>query len=181
VKDWLNFEYSNKQVTAHGGMSLLKRFVDKTGISDFISTLELSESGSNAGYSNRDIFESFFVSIWLGANRFAHTSILQHDKVLQKIFGLKRAPSNDTYRRFFQKFDLETGSNFFKELYSWMFCQLKFNHFTLDVDSSVWTRYGKQEGAKKGYNAKKRGRPSHHPIIAFVAYLEQIQGFIKRQ
>jgi hypothetical protein len=113
MKDWLNFEYSNKEVTAHGGMSLLKRFFDKTGLIDFISTLGLAESGSNAGYSNREIFVSFFLSIWLGANRFAHTSILQHDKVLQKIFGLKRAPSNDTYRRFFQKFDFETGSNFF--------------------------------------------------------------------
>ncbi len=105
------------------------------------------------------------MSIWLGANRFAHTSVLQHDKVLQKIFGLKRAPSNDTYRWFFQKFDFETGSNFFIELYKWMFSQLKFDHFTLDVDSSVWTRYGKQEGARRGYNSKKRGRASHHPII----------------
>jgi len=177
MKDWLNFEYSNKEVTAHGGMSLLKRFFDKTGLIDFISTLGLAESGSNAGYSNREIFVSFFVSIWLGANRFAHTSILQHDKVLQKIFGLKRAPSNDTYRRFFQKFDFETGSNFFFELYSWIFSQLKFDHFTLDVDSSVWTRYGKQEGAKRGYNSKKRGRASHHPIIAFVAEMKMVANF----
>ncbi len=31
------------------------------------------------------------------------------------------------------------------------------------------TRYGGQEGAKKGYNPAKRGRPSHHPLIAFIA------------
>ena len=177
MKDWLNFEYSNKAVTAHGGMSLLKRFLDRTGIIDFMNTLQLPESGSNAGYSNADMFTSFFVSIWLGASRFAHTSILQHDSVLQRIFGLKRAPSNDTYRRFFQKFDFETGSNFFFELYSWMFSQLNFDNFTLDVDSSVWTRYGKQEGAKRGYNAKKRGRPSHHPIIAFVAEMKMVANF----
>jgi hypothetical protein len=45
---------------------------------------------------------------------------------------------------------------------------INFNHFTLDFDSSVITRYGKQEGAKKGYNPNKRGRLSHHPLIAFV-------------
>ena len=177
MKDWLNFEYSNKQVTAHGGMSLLKRFLDRTGISNFIDTLGLSEPGSNAGYSNRQMFESFWVNIWLGANRFAHTSVLQHDKVLQKIFGYHRAPSNDTYRRFFLKFDFETGSNFFKELYSWIFDQLNFNNFTLDVDSSVWTRYGRQEGSKRGYNPKKRGRSSHHPIIAFVAEMKMVANF----
>lgn len=177
MQEWLNIEYSNKQVTAHGGISLLKRFLDKTGIREKIIDYGLTESGSNAGYSVIEMFESFWISIWLGANRFSHASVLQHDKVLQKIFGLKRAPSNDTYRRFFQKFDLETGSNFFKEMYSWMFSQLKFDHFTLDVDSSVWTRYGKQEGAKKGYNAKKRGRASHHPIIAFVAEMKMVANF----
>lgn len=177
MQDWLNFEYSNKQVTAHGGMSLVKRFLDRTAIKEKIASYGLPESGSNAGYTVVEMFESFWISIWLGANRFSHTSVLQHDKVLQKIFGLRRAPSNDTYRRFFQKFDLETGSNFFKQMYSWMFAQLNFDHFTLDVDSSVWTRYGKQEGAKKGYNSKKRGRASHHPIIAFVAEMKMVANF----
>ena len=31
------------------------------------------------------------------------------------------------------------------------------------------TRYGSQEGSKKGYNPNKKGRPSHHPLIAFIA------------
>ena len=45
---------------------------------------------------------------------------------------------------------------------------INFNDFTLDFDSIVITRYGKQEGAKRGYNPNKRGRLSHHPHIAFV-------------
>jgi DNA-directed RNA polymerase subunit N (RpoN/RPB10) len=35
------------------------------------------------------------------------------------------------------------------------------------------TRYGEQEGSAVGYNPQKRGRRSHHPIIAFVADLRQ--------
>jgi hypothetical protein len=31
------------------------------------------------------------------------------------------------------------------------------------------TRYGTQQDSKKGYNPAKRGRPSHHPLIAFIA------------
>jgi len=30
------------------------------------------------------------------------------------------------------------------------------------------TRYGNQEGAKRGYNPKKKGRPSHQPQLAFL-------------
>ena len=31
------------------------------------------------------------------------------------------------------------------------------------------TRYGHQQGAARGYNPAKRGRASHHPLMAFVA------------
>ena len=45
---------------------------------------------------------------------------------------------------------------------------------TLDLDSTVMTRYGTQEGAMRGYNPAKRGRASHHPLMAFVADLRMI-------
>jgi hypothetical protein len=36
-------------------------------------------------------------------------------------------------------------------------------------DSTVVQRYGqKQAGAVNGYNPKKKGRPSHHPLLAFL-------------
>ena len=31
------------------------------------------------------------------------------------------------------------------------------------------TRYSQQEGAARGYNPAKRGRSSHHPLMAFVS------------
>lgn len=47
----------------------------------------------------------------------------------------------------------------------------------MDIDSSVIIRYGSQEGAKKGYNPKKKGRNSHHPIIAFVNDVKLVANF----
>ena len=38
----------------------------------------------------------------------------------------------------------------------------------LDLDSTVFERYGRQEGSLRGYNPRKHGRPSHH-----ATYLEQ--------
>lgn len=39
----------------------------------------------------------------------------------------------------------------------------------LVLDSSVIRRYGlKQAGAEKGYNPRNKGRPSHHPLVAFL-------------
>ncbi len=45
---------------------------------------------------------------------------------------------------------------------------------TLDLDSTVMTRYGQQEGAARGYNPSKRGRASHHPLMAFVSDLRMV-------
>jgi hypothetical protein len=39
---------------------------------------------------------------------------------------------------------------------------------TMDLDSTVTPVYGNQEGADKGYNPKKRGLKSYHPLLAFV-------------
>ena len=69
---------------------------------------------------------------------------------------------------FLKVFPSPESHQFFIDLYSWFFEQLQFDNYTLDVDSSVITRYGEQEGSKKGYNPAKRGRNSHHPLFAFV-------------
>jgi hypothetical protein len=45
---------------------------------------------------------------------------------------------------------------------------------TIDVDSSVITRYGNQQKAEVGYNPKKKGRPSHHPLMAFCEELKMV-------
>jgi hypothetical protein len=40
--------------------------------------------------------------------------------------------------------------------------------YTLDLDSTVFERYGKQEGALNGHNPRKHGPPSHHPLLAVL-------------
>lgn len=59
----LPIEYSNKQVTPFGGMSLMKRFIDQTGITDKLSILDLPCPSSNQGYNPSQIIESFWLSV----------------------------------------------------------------------------------------------------------------------
>jgi hypothetical protein len=82
-----------------------------------------------------------------------------------------------SFQRFFNKFDLATNQKVFTALYQWFFKSLQFDNFTLDVDSTVHTRYGNQQGAKKGYNPKKPGRLSHHPLMAFVSECKMVANF----
>lgn len=162
------FEYTDRPVSAWGGMRLMKELVDRTGIREFLGTLDLPLPGSNRGYSPVQMMESFWVSIWTGASRFTHSGWLRYDKVLQEIFQWKYVPSQSTYSRFFHKFSWKRNTEVFVPLQRWFFNQLTLNNITLDLDSSVITRYGEQEGSKRGFNPNKPGRASHHPLMAFL-------------
>ena len=170
----LTVEYSDEKVSAWGGMKLMKDLVDRAGIKDQLGKLPLPEPGSNRAYDPVTVIESFWTSVWMGASRFCHTEMLRYDSVLKEIFGWKEVPSQSTYSRFFHKFSWQRNNAVFPLLQKWFFEQLSFNNMTLDLDSSVMTRYGNQEGARVGYNPHKPGRPSHHPLIAFMAEMRMV-------
>lgn len=170
----LPIEYSDKQVTPFGGMSLMKRFLDQLGIREFIKQLDLPLPGSNRGYEPVEIVESFWLSIWTGASRYIHCDWLRYDKTLQSIFGLDCMPSQSTYSRFFKKFSQKRNTEVFPQLQRWFFEQLHIDNITVDFDSTVITRYGDQAGSTKGYNPNKRGRNSHHPLMAFVSQTRMV-------
>ena len=170
----LPIEYSDKAVTPFGGMSLMKRFIDKVGIREYLQELPLPEPGSNRGYDPAQIIESFWLGIWTGASRYIHCDWLRYDKVLQDIFKFENMPSQSTYSRFFNKFSQGLNDEIFPNIQDWFFRQLEIDNLTIDFDSTVITRYGEQEGSAKGYNPNKRGRNSHHPLMAFVSQTRMV-------
>ncbi len=74
---------------------------------------------------------------------------------MSKIFGWENVPGNDAYKRYFNKFSQGTNQRVCDHFFSWFFENIQLNHFTLDIVSTIMTRYGQQQGANKGYNPKK--------------------------
>lgn len=161
-------EYSDDKVSAWGGFSVMKNFNDKLKLKQILSSLPIPQSTSNNCYETDEIIESFLLSVWLGCYKFSHTHVLRLDDTLKQIFEWKQIPSDTTYKRFFQKFNQGINNEVFPALQQWFFNQLKFDNYALDLDSTAITRYGNQEGNIIGYNPYKRGRPSHHPLFAFL-------------
>jgi hypothetical protein len=173
----LKLEYTDKEITAYGGIALLQKMMDKMSFIDFLKTTSLPQPGSNRGYDPVQIIIQFIISIWCGANRYEHLEVTRFDGVIQRLFGWKKMAGHRAFVRFFKKFTIETNTNVFLNFYQWFFDHLAFNNFTLDLDSSVVTRYGDQQGASVGYNPRKPGRKSHHPLMAFVADVEMAANF----
>jgi hypothetical protein len=177
----LKIEYTNKELTPWGGMVLLKKLIERTGINEELSRLPLPIQGSNRGFDPIQLINNFWISIWSGASRYEHLEVTRQDPVIQKIFGWKRMAGHKAFQRYFKKFTQATNQRAITALFQWFFKQIQFDNYTLDVDSTILTRYGVQEGATKGYNPKKRGRNSHHPLVAFIAEARMAVNFWLRR
>ena len=173
----LKIGFTNKEITPWGGIALLRKMLDTISMEEVLKELPLPAQGSNRGYSPIQLIENFWVSVWSGANKFEHLEVTRQDKVIQDIFRWKKMPGHRAFQRYFEKFTQRTNQEVFTGLYQWFFSNLKFDNYTLDIDSTIMTRYGEQEGSKRGYNPQKRGRKSHHPLIAFISESKMVANF----
>lgn len=173
----LKIAFTDKEITPWSGMVFMKKLLEKTQILSKLISCDLPEQGSNRGYDPIQLITCFMVSIWCGANRFEHLEVSRFDEVLRKIFGFKRMAGHKAYQRYFNKFTIAVNQKVFTKVSRWFFSQVRLDNYTLDIDSTVLTRYGSQQGAKKGYNPKKRGRNSHHPLLAFVDECKMVVNF----
>ena len=116
-------------------------------------------------------FTAFLMAVLAGARRFAHSEWLRGDRVVHTLLGLERFPTDDTIRNLFRRFGMKEVQEFFEPLADWQMQRLPVrpDGYTLDLDSTVFERYGQQEGSLKGHNPRKHGRPSHHPLLAVLA------------
>ena len=170
----LPIEYSDKPVTAFGGMRLMKDFVDKTEMLTKLAELDLPVGRSNRSYDPVKLIEAFMLNIWVGPSRFMHCDWLRGDKVLMDIFDFKSMPSQSTYSRFFGKFSQGRNIRVFPKLQHELLKSIDTGALTIDFDSTVITRSGKQQGSARGYNPNRRGRNSHHPLVAFISQTRMV-------
>ena len=162
--------FSEREVTAWGGLALFKQMLDSMGFRQAAAGWGLPQPKSNRGYAPVQLLEQFIVSIWCGACRFVHAETVRMDSPPTRLFGWPRAAGHKAIMRLFGRFDMLANERVQAEAYRWFFGKINaLQRITLDVDSTVVTRNGEQEGAARGYNPNRHGRPSHHPLLAFVA------------
>ncbi len=167
--------FTDKLVTAYGGFSVLAKLFEKIklrgSLEKIIPFAEISPNGTG-GYAK---ILRFALTVIAGGSRFTHSAFLGDSiEIYQETFGVRRIPrSVSALTRFFLRFSSwQVVERFSDGLWSYVFAQIipfgliREDHLTFD--STVITRHGTQQGSKVGYNPQKRGRPSHHPILAFL-------------
>ena len=103
--------------------------------------------------------------------RFEPFTRYRRDPLLPRLLELRRFPSPDTLRRFLHGFSyghtIEVSEALLRVSLGAMRPILLCH--TLDLDLTVFCRYGEQGGSLKGHTPIKHGRPSHHPVVAWLS------------
>lgn len=169
-------EFTKKPVSAWAGLAaVVGGLVQRIGFRPWLEqALPVRETSNNAcGVYSKVL--SHMLTVFAGGERFSHMQWWGHGvEVFERAFEVKRfAKASTSLTRFWNKFDSQAKSEawserareFARQVLGWA----QVTRGNLNLDSTVLTRYGHQEGARKGYNPKKRGRLSHHPVLAFVS------------
>src|SRR3954469_21970862 len=162
---------TQRAVTPFGGIAVFISFLDKIGFVEAVRQYMPIRWRSPNQIDPTSTFTAFLISVLVGARRFAHASLLRGDRALHALLGLERFPTDDTIRNLFRRFGMGEVQRMFAPLAEWQMQRLpqRPEGYTLDLDSTVFERYGEQEGSLKGHNPRKHGRPSHHPLLAVLA------------
>jgi hypothetical protein len=161
-------------VTPLGQLPFFVAFLKAGGLYDaWVSDCPLSYRSPNAP-SKRDVLGTLFLSVLSGHRRYARVSGLRGDGVSPELLGMSKVVSEDSVRRAFVGSD-EGACSAWQERHL-DFCNgpLLYEPWILDVDTTVKTLYGHQEGAEVGFNPSKPGRPSHTYHTYFVANLRLV-------
>jgi len=171
----VEIRFTNKPITAWGGLATtVAKLLEVLEFRSWVAShFPVTEKSNNA----KGVYEKVlatFLTILSGGERFSHLSWWGHGiEALKKSFQVHWFPkASSTVTRFWGKISTqqaaeklgEAARNMAMTIMGWQ----GITEDTLNLDSSVLIRYGNQQGAKRGYNPKKRGRPSHHPLLAFI-------------
>jgi hypothetical protein len=166
----VHFRGTSKPITPFGGLISLVEFFGKIRLTNAIQDFMPFTLNSPNAIPPAQTLIAFFFSAIVGASRFAHTDWLRADKALHAMLGIPRFPGTDTIRNFFSRFTQGAIESFWRPLWRWLLPHFAAPHegFSLDLDSTIFQRSGRQQGAAKGYNPQRPGRKSHHPLLAVL-------------
>lgn len=162
--------FTGDHLTRFGGVFLLHHFFRRLRLRQHFRDGVRFPQRNNA-YSIPEMLLALLYPIILGLGRLDTTELLRRNGVFQTLTGLPAYPDPTALRRFLRRFAAR-GLPKLRRLHDRLLgemCQRPqpLARVLFDLDSTVLTLYGHQEKARIGYNPRKRGRPSYHPLVCF--------------
>jgi hypothetical protein len=159
-------------LTHFGGVYFFHEFLRQLQLRDFLAR-RLAYIRHRSRYTVPLMILALIYPIVLGLDRIETASFLRSNGTFQYLTGLPAFPDPQTLRRFL----LHAPTRFWKQLHRindrllqhFIHLPQHRSRLVFDVDSTVITVFGHQDGAEVGYNPRYRGKRSYNPLLCMEA------------
>lgn len=167
------YDFCGKNLTPYGGLLPVATMLEKLGFQALVE--ETITCGRMTRVMSRYKFVlGIVLGLYVGFQRLNQLRFIARDPILTGILKEPRLPPQSTLWRFMAALHLNVAAQILSiqrvmRQRVWEAANVKLEAVTIDTDTTVHTLYGKQMGARKGYNPKNRGKLSYQPMLTFVA------------
>lgn len=170
-KSFLKIEFASQDITAFGGLELLRRYLALIELGRRVRTVFL-RNDVGGDYRAIDMILVIMVLILVGGRRLEHLNYICDDPLVKRFCGLLRLPRERSVSRWLKRFThkslmalVEINSQIVGEAIE----KQSLARLTIDVDGSVITTGATVPWAYRGFNPHHRKDPSYYPIFAHLA------------
>jgi hypothetical protein len=164
--------FDDAGLTHYGGVLFFYEFTRVLQLRRFL-TRHLQYPRRNQRYELSQMLLALIYPIILGLDRLETAALLRTNGTFQYLTGLPSYPDPQSLRRFL----VQASPEFRQQLHRvndrllahFIHLPERRSRLILDLDSTVVTVFGSQEGAAVGYNPRYRGKRSYDPLLCLEA------------
>jgi len=167
-----SYETCTEQLSPFGGLLALIKFFDLVNFHKiFNSAYQPTTREPKLGHYSMMV--GVLMLLFIGFNRIWHFVYIRLDAMLCGFFNLSRLPAASTFWRYVDNLGINQAQSLLKVMSIlrervWQLCDLQYAQIRINIDTTVKTVYGNQQGARKGHNSKHRGKQGLRPILCFI-------------
>lgn len=166
------YETCSEQLSPFGGLLALIKFLDLVNFHK-IFNFAYQPTTREPRLGHYAMMVGILMLLFIGFNRIWHFVYIRLDAMLCGFFNLSRLPAASTFWRYVDNLGINQANSLLKVMSilrerAWQLCDLQYAQIRINIDTTVKTVYGNQQGARKGHNPKHPGKEGLRPILCFI-------------
>ena len=166
------YETCSEQLSPFGGLLAMIKFFDLIGFKQIFHDT-YCEPVRKPKLGHYSMVVGLLMLLFIGFNRIWHFTYIRLDAILCGYFRLPKLPVASTFWRYLDSMGINQAQSLLKLMSLlrervWQQLDLNYSRICVDIDTTVETLYGNQQGGRKGHNTKHRGKKGYRPVLCFI-------------
>ncbi len=161
-----------ERLSPFGGLLALIKFLDLIKLKEIFDEIYIQPQ-RKPKLGNYRMVCGVLSLLFIGFNRIWHFSYIRRDSMICGFFNVALLPVASTFWRYVDSLGINQATSLLKISGTlrervWKLLGIGYKKVHIDMDTTVETIYGDQQGGRKGHNTKHRGKKGYRPVLAFI-------------